>query len=62
VEATAEERLLVAFPGARMIGTGALMTPTRYVSIPYELNGRTAQKRRTRDALVAAARDLVAQG
>jgi AcrR family transcriptional regulator len=32
------------------------------VSIPYELNGRTAQKRRTRDALVAAARDLVAQG
>jgi AcrR family transcriptional regulator len=32
------------------------------VSIPYELNGRTAQKRRTRDALVTAARDLVAQG
>ena len=28
----------------------------------YELNGRVAQKRRTRDALVAAARDLVAQG
>jgi AcrR family transcriptional regulator len=32
------------------------------MSIPYELNGRTAQKRRTRDALVAAARALVAQG
>jgi AcrR family transcriptional regulator len=28
----------------------------------YELNGRTAQKRRTRDALVAAARHLVSQG
>jgi AcrR family transcriptional regulator len=28
----------------------------------YELNGRTAQKRRTRDALVAAARDVVARG
>jgi AcrR family transcriptional regulator len=28
----------------------------------YELNGRTAQKRRTREALVAAARDLVAGG
>jgi AcrR family transcriptional regulator len=28
----------------------------------YELNGRVAQKRRTRDALVAAARELVAQG
>jgi len=32
------------------------------MSIPYELNGRTAQKRRTRDALVAAARDMVAKG
>jgi len=32
------------------------------VSIPYELNGRVGQKRRTRDALVAAARELVAHG
>jgi AcrR family transcriptional regulator len=32
------------------------------MSIPYELNGRTSQKRRTREALVAAARDLVARG
>ncbi len=32
------------------------------MSIPYELNGRVAQKRRTRDAVIAAARDLVAQG
>jgi AcrR family transcriptional regulator len=32
------------------------------MSIPYEAGGRTAQKRRTRDALVAAARDLVAAG
>ena len=32
------------------------------MSTAYELNGRTAQKRRTRDALVAAARDLVSQG
>jgi AcrR family transcriptional regulator len=32
------------------------------MSIPYELNGRTGQKRRTRDALVAAARTLVAKG
>jgi len=32
------------------------------MSIPYELNGRTGQKRRTRDALVAAARALVAKG
>lgn len=30
--------------------------------IPYERVGRTRQKQRTRDALVAAARDLVAQG
>ena len=28
----------------------------------YELNGRTAQKRRTRDALVAAARALILEG
>jgi hypothetical protein len=33
-----------------------------WMSIPYELNGRTHQKRRTRDALVAAARDIVANG
>lgn len=32
------------------------------MSIPYELSGRTAQKRRTRDALAAAAREIVAQG
>lgn len=32
------------------------------VSIPYEQNGRIAQKRRTRDALVVAARELVAEG
>jgi len=32
------------------------------MSTPYELGGRHAQKRRTRDALVAAARDLVAAG
>lgn len=32
------------------------------MSIPYELNGRTAQKRRTRDALAAAAREIVAGG
>jgi AcrR family transcriptional regulator len=32
------------------------------MSIPYEANGRTHQKRRTRDALIAAARDLVAAG
>ncbi len=30
--------------------------------MPYELNGRVDQKRRTRDALIAAARDLVALG
>jgi AcrR family transcriptional regulator len=28
----------------------------------YELNGRVAQKQRTRDALIAAAHDLVAEG
>lgn len=32
------------------------------VSTPYEVGGRSAQKRRTRDALVAAARELVAAG
>jgi AcrR family transcriptional regulator len=32
------------------------------MSTPYEATGRTEQKRRTRDALVAAARDLVASG
>jgi AcrR family transcriptional regulator len=32
------------------------------VSTPYEATGRTEQKRRTRDALVAAARDLVVSG
>src|SRR5207244_8408204 len=33
------------------------------MSIPYELNGgRLAQKRRTREALIAAARELVANG
>jgi len=32
------------------------------VSSAYEQNGRVSQKRRTRDALVAAARELVAQG
>jgi AcrR family transcriptional regulator len=33
------------------------------MSIPYELNGgRVAQKRRTREALIAAARELVANG
>jgi AcrR family transcriptional regulator len=32
------------------------------MSIPYELNGRVDQKRRTRDALITAARGLVAEG
>ena len=32
------------------------------MSTGYETNGRIAQKRRTREALVATARDLVAQG
>ena len=32
------------------------------MSTPYELGGRSAQKIRTRDALIAAARDLVAAG
>ena len=32
------------------------------VSTPYEVGGRSAQKQRTRDALLAAARELVARG
>jgi AcrR family transcriptional regulator len=32
------------------------------MSMPYELNGRTRQKQRTRSALVAAARELVTEG
>ncbi len=32
------------------------------MSVPYEQTGRTNQKVRTRDALVAATRDLLAQG
>ena len=32
------------------------------MSTPYELSGRTKQKQRTRSALIAAARELVAQG
>ena len=32
------------------------------MSIPYESIGRTRQKERTRNALIAAARNLVAQG
>jgi AcrR family transcriptional regulator len=32
------------------------------MSIPYELTGRTSQKARTRGALVAAARELLADG
>jgi AcrR family transcriptional regulator len=32
------------------------------MSTPYEVGGRSAQKRRTRDALVAAARALIAAG
>ena len=32
------------------------------MSIPYEQVGRTRQKQRTRNALIAAARDLVAAG
>ncbi len=34
----------------------------REMSTPYEEGGRSAQKRRTRQALIAAARDLVAAG
>ncbi len=36
--------------------------PFMSMSIPYEENGRVAQKRRTRDALIGAARELVAGG
>jgi AcrR family transcriptional regulator len=32
------------------------------VTVPYELTGRTNQKARTRDALIAATRELLAQG
>jgi AcrR family transcriptional regulator len=32
------------------------------MSIPYESSGRTRQKRRTREALVAATRELIAEG
>ena len=32
------------------------------MAVPYELTGRTNQKARTRDALVGAARDLLASG
>jgi AcrR family transcriptional regulator len=32
------------------------------MSIPYELSGRTLQKSRTRDALIGATRDLIAEG
>jgi len=32
------------------------------MSIPYELTGRKSQKARTRNALIAATRDLLAQG
>jgi AcrR family transcriptional regulator len=32
------------------------------MSIPYEMNGRTRQKQRTRSALVAATRQLVSEG
>jgi AcrR family transcriptional regulator len=35
---------------------------TKAMSTPYEIGGRSAQKARTRDTLVAAARDLVAAG
>lgn len=34
----------------------------RVMSMPYEASGRTGQKGRTRDALVVAARELVARG
>lgn len=38
------------------------MVPSRDMSTPYELAGRSQQKLRTRTALVEAARDLVAKG
>ena len=34
----------------------------KLMSTPYETGGRSAQKARTRDALIAAARDLIADG
>jgi AcrR family transcriptional regulator len=34
----------------------------KVMSTPYEIGGRSAQKARTRDALIVAARDLVAAG
>jgi AcrR family transcriptional regulator len=34
----------------------------KHMSTPYEVTGRTEQKQRTREALVAAARDLIARG
>jgi AcrR family transcriptional regulator len=40
---------------------GTLCTITG-MSVPYELTGRTNQKTRTRDALVAGARELLARG
>jgi AcrR family transcriptional regulator len=33
-----------------------------FMTVPYELKGRVNQKARTRDALIAAARELLAQG
>jgi AcrR family transcriptional regulator len=33
-----------------------------HMTVPYELTGRVNQKTRTRDALIAAARELLAQG
>ena len=41
-----------------MVNYGTMMG----MSIPYEMEGRIGQKRRTRDALIAAARELVANG
>ena len=39
-----------------------ILVPSGVVSTDYAVGGRSAQKSRTRDALVAAARDLVAAG
>lgn len=39
-----------------------IVVPFRSVSTPYEVSGRTEQKQRTRGALVAAAREMVASG
>src|SRR5687767_4792337 len=36
--------------------------PSAAMAIPYELSGRRNQKARTRDALIAAARALLAEG